>query len=240
VEGRALLRSDSSRLALHRLSAARIASGLARLEKSLYAWIKDSEIACILRRTLSTATQVPAHGQRTAPSPFKKSGGILSTKRAVELGVHPRDLYALRDAGKLERLERGLYRLANAKPLGNPDLLTVSHKVPKGIVCLISALAFHRLRTQIPHVVYLAIPANDQVPALQCPPLQIFWYSKPVYESGVEKVTLDGTPVRIYSAEKRLADCLKYRNKGGCRLFGSSHGVHRPSRFGACDHADRY
>ena len=68
---------------------------------------------------------------------FKKSGGVLNTKRAVELSMHPRVLYALRDAVKLVRLERGLYRLANAKPLGNPDLVTVSHKVPKGVVCLI-------------------------------------------------------------------------------------------------------
>jgi predicted transcriptional regulator of viral defense system len=141
--------------------------------------------------------------------------------------VHPRELYALRDAGKLERLERGLYRLANAKPLGNPDLVTVSHKVPKGVVCLISALAFHRLTTQIPHSVYLAIPANDQVPAMQYPPLRIFWYSKPVYESGIEEVTMDGTPVRVYSAEKTLADCFKYRNKLGIDVCTEALNLYR-------------
>ncbi len=94
----------------------------------------------------------------------------------------------------------GFTDLPDAKPLGNPDLVTVSHKVPKGVVCLISALAFHRLTTQIPHSVYLAIPANDQAPAMQYPPLRIFWYSKPVYESGIEEVTLDSTQVRVYSA----------------------------------------
>ena len=167
-------------------------------------------------RNLSDAAQTPEPGAMgRAIGVFTKSGGILNTKRAVELGVHPRELYALRDAGKLERLERGLYRLANAKPLGNPDLVTVSHKVPKGVVCLISALAFHRLTTQIPHSVYLAIPANDQTPAMQYPPLRIFWYSRPVYESGIAEVTLDGTQVRIYSAEKTLADCFKFRNQVG-------------------------
>ena len=179
-------------------------------------------------RNLSDAAQTPDTGAMgRAIGVFKKSGGILNTKRAVELGVHPRELYALRDAGKLERLERGLYRLANAKPLGNPDLVTVSHKVPKGVVCLISALAFHRLTTQIPHSVYLAIPANDQAPAMQYPPLRIFWYSKPVYESGIEEVTLDGTPVRVYSAKKTLADCFKYRNKLGIDVCTEALNLYR-------------
>jgi predicted transcriptional regulator of viral defense system len=103
----------------------------------------------------------------------------------------------------------------------------VSHKVPKGVVCLISALAFHRLTTQIPHAVYLAIPANDQAPAMQYPPLRIFWYSKPVYESGIEEVTLDGTPVRVYSAEKTLADCFKYRNKLGIDVCTEALNLYR-------------
>lgn len=179
-------------------------------------------------KNLSAAAQSPAQGPiRRAIAIFEKNSGILSTKRAVELGVHPRDLYELRDAGKLERLERGLYRLANAKPLGNPDLVTVSHKVPKGTVCLISALAFHRLTTQVPHAVYLAIPANDQAPALQYPTLRIFWYSKPVYKNGVEEVTLDGTQVRIYSAEKTLADCFKYRNKLGIDVCTEALNLYR-------------
>lgn len=179
-------------------------------------------------RNISNTTQTPETGALSrALEIFENSGGILNTKLAVEMGVHPRELYALRDAGKLERLERGLYRLATAKPLGNPDLVTVSHKVPKGIVCLISALAFHRLTTQIPHAVYLAIPANDQAPALQYPPLRIFWYSRLLYESGIEKVTLDGTAVRVYSAEKTLADCFKYRNKLGIDVCTEALNLYR-------------
>jgi len=106
-----------------------------------------------------------------ALSIFATQGGILSTDQAIKLGIHPRTLYALRDNARLERMERGLYRLADAKRLGNPDLVTVALKVPRGVVCLISALAFHRMTTQVPHAVYLAIPANDQAPALQYPPL---------------------------------------------------------------------
>lgn len=192
-------------------------------------------------RNLSDAIQTPETGAMSrAIGVFEKSGGILNTKRAVELGVHPRELYALRDAGKLERLERGLYRLADAKPLGNLDLVTVSHKVPKGVVCLISALAFHRLTTQIPHAVYLAIPANDQAPTLQYPPLRIFWYSRAVYKSGIEEVMLDGTPVRVYSVEKTLTDCFKYRNKLGIDVCMEALNLYRQRGRMKIDQIDQF
>jgi len=150
-----------------------------------------------------------------AISLFKANGGILNTAKAIKLGIHSRTLYALRDNARLERLERGLYRLADSAPLGNSDFVTVAHKVPKGVICLISALAFHQMTTQIPHAVYLAIGANDQAPTLGYPPLRLFWYSKSVLESGVNTTKMDGTIVRIYSPEKTLVDCFKFRNKIG-------------------------
>jgi predicted transcriptional regulator of viral defense system len=133
----------------------------------------------------------------------------------MKLGIHPRTLYELRDDQLLERLDRGLYRVADAEQLGNPDLVTVALKVPRGVICLISALAFHRMTTQVPHAVYLAIAANDQAPALRYPPLRLFWYSKAVFENGVIDVVMDGIKVRVYSVERTLADCFKYRNKIG-------------------------
>ena len=146
---------------------------------------------------------------------FMANGGILNTKKAIKLGIHSRTLYALRDDGRLERMERGLYRLASAAPLGNSDFVTVALKVPRGVICLISALAFHHMTTQIPHAVYLAIGANDQAPALRYPPLRLFWYSKEVHESGISETKMDGATVRIYSPEKTLVDCFKFRNKIG-------------------------
>lgn len=150
-----------------------------------------------------------------AVSLFAANGGILNTTQAIKLGIHSRTLYALRDDAKLERLERGLYRLADAIPLGNSDFVTVSLKVPRGVICLISALAFHQMTTQVPHAVYLAIRANDQAPALGYPPLRLFWYSKAVHESGISETKMDGVTVRIYSPEKTLVDCFKFRNKIG-------------------------
>jgi len=166
-------------------------------------------------RILTVPLAAPISAAEQALSIFRAHGGVLNTQRAIQLGIHSRTLYALRDNAILERLDRGLYRLADAKPLSNPDFVTVALKVPKGVICLISALAFHQMTTQVPHAIFLAIAANDQAPALRYPPLRLFWYSKTAFEDGVETVDIDGTTVRIYSAERTLADCFKYRNKIG-------------------------
>lgn len=161
------------------------------------------------------AKPAPLNATERAVNLFESNGGILRTDQAIKLGIHPRTIYALRDEARLERMERGLYRLANAEPLGNPDFVTVALKVPRGVICLVSALAFHQMTTQVPHTVYLAIAANGQAPSLRYPPLRLFWYSRAVHESGIIETKIDGTKVRIYSAEKTLADCFKFRNKVG-------------------------
>lgn len=121
----------------------------------------------------------------------------------------------MRDAGVLERLSRGLYRIAELPPLGNPDLVAVALKVPTGVICLISALAFHELTTQIPHEVYMALPRGAESPRLDHPPVRVFWFTGEAFTEGVDTHKVDGVPVRIYGVEKTLADCFKYRNKIG-------------------------
>lgn len=146
---------------------------------------------------------------------FRKRGGILRTKDALREGIHPRTLYALRDDGTIERLSRGLYRLASAVPLGNPDLVAVALRAPEGVICLISALAFHELTTQIPHEVYLAVARGAAPPRIDYPPVRTFWFSGPSFSEGIHTHRLDGVPVRIYTREKTIADCFRYRNKIG-------------------------
>ena len=146
---------------------------------------------------------------------FHRHGGVLRTSEAIRLGIHPRTLYAMRDGGILEWLSRGLYRLADLPPLGNPDLVAVALKVPRGVICLISALAYHELTTQIPHEVYLALPRGGEPPRLEYPPVRVFWFTGEAFTAGIDTHPLDGVPTRIYSAEKTLADCFKYRNKIG-------------------------
>ena len=140
---------------------------------------------------------------------------MLRTSKAIQLGVHPRTLYALRDAGEIERVGRGLYRISTAAPLTSPDLVPVAIRVPRGVVCLISALAHHGLTMQVPHAIDLALPSHAQVPKIDGVPLHCFWYPEPSFSAGIEVVMIDGVPVRIYSPEKTLADCFKYRNKIG-------------------------
>ena len=91
---------------------------------------------------------------------FKNHGGILRTAQALRSGIHPGTLYTMRDSGVLEMVSRGVYRLADSAPLSNPDLVTVATRVPGGVICLISALAFHEITTQIPHAVYMALPLS--------------------------------------------------------------------------------
>ena len=108
-----------------------------------------------------------------------------------------------------------MYRLAERPPLGNPDLVTVAKRVPNGVICLISALAFHDLTTQIPHEVHLALPRGAEEPRLDFPPIRAFRFTGKSFTEGIETHRLDGVPVRIYSPEKTLADCFKFRNKIG-------------------------
>jgi predicted transcriptional regulator of viral defense system len=146
---------------------------------------------------------------------FRQHSGTLRTAKALRLGIHPRTLYAMRDSGVLERLSRGLYRLAELPPLSNPDLVTVTLKVPQAVVCLVSALAFHELTTQVPHAVDVALHRGSGRPRLKHPPLRIFWFSGPAWSEGVETHPLDNVPVRIYSPAKSVADVFKYRRKIG-------------------------
>jgi predicted transcriptional regulator of viral defense system len=146
---------------------------------------------------------------------FTNHGGMLRTSKAIRLGIHPRMLYALRDAGDLERVGRGLYRLSTAPPLSSPDLVPVAIRIPRAVVCLISALAHHGLTTQVPHAIDLAMPSHAQTPKIDDVPLRVFWYSEPSFSAGIDVVTIDGVPVRLYSPEKTIADCFKYRNKIG-------------------------
>lgn len=146
---------------------------------------------------------------------FLRHGGLLKTSQALKLGLHPRILYAMRNAGVLEQLDRGLYRLSDLPPLAMPTLTAVAMKIPKGVLCLISALAWYEITTQIPHEIYIALPRGTEPPRLDYPPIRVFWLTEPVYSEGIEIHKIDNVPVKIYSVEKTLADCFKYRNKIG-------------------------
>jgi len=139
----------------------------------------------------------------------------MRTGQAIRLGVHPRTLYEMRDAAVVDQLGRGVYRLAELPSLDDPDLATVALKVPHGVICLISSLAFHEITTQIPHEIYVAVSRGTTRPRLEFPPLRIFWFTGKAFIEGIETHIREAVPVRVYSPEKTLADCFKYRNKIG-------------------------
>lgn len=146
---------------------------------------------------------------------FKEHGGILRTAQAIRAGIHPSTLYTMRDSGRLEMVSRGVYRLADCAPSANPDLLAVAMRIPGGVICLISALAFHDLTSQIPHEVHVALPRGAEKPNLDHPPIATYRFSGKAFTEGVDTHSLDGVSVRIYNPEKTLADCFKFRNKIG-------------------------
>jgi predicted transcriptional regulator of viral defense system len=144
-------------------------------------------------------------------SVFRKQGGILRTAQALRAGIHPSTLYALRDSGRLEIVSRGVFRLAEGAPPSDPDLVAVASRIPRGVICLISALAFHELTTQIPHEVFLALPRGTEEPRLEYPPLRTFRFSQPSYSKGVDVHKIGSVRVRVFNPEKTIADCFKFR-----------------------------
>lgn len=146
---------------------------------------------------------------------FLRHGGLLRMSDAIRAGIHRDTLRAMVEHGDLEKISRGLYRLSDAPSLTHPDLATVAAKVPAGVICLLSALAFHELTTQIPHEVYLAIDRNSEPPRIDFPPVRTFRFSGTAFTAGIEMHKDHSVPLRVYSREKTIADCFKFRNKVG-------------------------
>ncbi len=156
-----------------------------------------------------------AKAENNAEAVFKRHRGILRTSKALALGIHPRTLYRLRDSGRLVEVSRGVYRLASLPEPDQPDLMVVASRVPQAVICLISALSFHGITTQVPREVYIALPRGTTTPRLRHPPIRVFRLTGRAYKEGIETHVLGGLRVRIYNPEKTVADCFRFRNKIG-------------------------
>ena len=146
---------------------------------------------------------------------FRQNGGLLRMSEAIRAGVHRDTLKKMVERGYVQKVSRGLYQLVDSVPSSHPDLAVIGAKVPDGVICLISALSFHEITTQIPHEVYLAVSRNSEPPRIDHPPVRCFRFSGKSFTEGVETHDVGPASVRIYSREKTLADCFKYRNKIG-------------------------
>ncbi len=151
----------------------------------------------------TTAPKTISPAEKKALAAFRKRAGMLRLADALRAGITRGTIERMLANGTLERLSRGLYRLADAEPLPNPDLTVVAAKVPQGVICLISALAFHELTTQIPHEVYVAIPRNAEPPRIDHPPIASFRFSGKAFSEGIENHRLGPIVAKVYSREKK-------------------------------------
>jgi len=175
-------------------------------------------------------SKIPEKTFERARSVFQRHGGVMRTREALARGIHPRTLYAMRDQGLLERVSRGVYRLADEEPLADPDLFAVAARAPEGVVCLISALALHGITTQIPHAVDIALPPGKWAPVIDHPPIRVYRFSGDALTEGVQEHERDGVTIRVYSPEKTLADCFKFRNKIGLDVAVEALRMYRRER----------
>ncbi len=149
-----------------------------------------------------------------------KTPGLLSVRRIVRsreleaTGVSRTQIRRLVDRGLIERIGRGIYRNPHAPLNETADLARAAQLAPGGVICLLSALRFHRLTTQNPFEVWVAIDRKAWRPRAEHPPLRLVYMSGRALQQGVEEHDV-GVHVRVFSAAKTVADCFKFRNKIG-------------------------
>lgn len=141
-----------------------------------------------------------------------REGALLTRRRVEEAGLDPYILTRWLRQGRLERLQRGVYRAVGARPGLHEVLLEVQLRIPYGVICLISALAFHGLTRFVPDAVHIAVPRERKPPRLENPPLEVFFFSPKTYEFGIEAYPIGGQELRVYSPEKTLADMLYFKS----------------------------
>jgi predicted transcriptional regulator of viral defense system len=151
----------------------------------------------------------------TALQAFRDKGGTLRTRDLIALGVHTDALYMLRDAGRVVELGRGLYRLAETGEAEHPDLALVAARAPDAAVCLISALSYHDITTQIPSSVHLAVPRGSYHGIRLPIPVTVYRFDPKTFNKGLETHRVGGMPLKIYSTARTVVDCFKFRNKIG-------------------------
>lgn len=147
-----------------------------------------------------------------------KKRPILRAADAERLGLHTQLLTRLVAEGALERVGRGRYRAPNAHVTEHHGLALTAAAVPRGVVCLLSALVVHGIGTQNPSEVWVAIDRRARAPKAAWPPLRIVRFSGRALTEGIETHRIEGERVRVYNLPKTIADCFKYRNKLGMEV----------------------
>lgn len=140
---------------------------------------------------------------------------VMRTCEITDMGVSREYLCKLSIRGIIERVGHGLYRLPDSELTVNHSIVEASKRVSSGVICLLSALRFHNVTTQAPFEVWMALNRRIWHPKITDFPLRFFSFTGAALTEGIEEYIIEGVPVHIYSLEKTIADCFKYRNKIG-------------------------
>ena len=153
---------------------------------------------------------------------IKAKGGFTKYSDLIQAGFYKAIISEALDSGAIERINHGIYSLAEIPDSSHPDLVAVSIVVPKGVICLISALSFHEVTDEIPHYIDVAIPSQSREKKVQNFPLRYYHFSQKTWESGTEEHDIDGHKIKVYSLAKTIADCFKFRNQIGADVARSA------------------
>jgi predicted transcriptional regulator of viral defense system len=144
---------------------------------------------------------------------IKNKGGYARFTELRDKGFQSRDITNLFDKGILEKVQPGLYKLANSDVTSG--FVDVSKAMPQAVIALASALAYHELTTFNPSKVQLAIPNDAKPSKINFPPVEVYYFRQTQYKVGIEQITIQGHQVKIYNREKTICDMFRYRNKLG-------------------------
>lgn len=159
---------------------------------------------------------MPAAGQqRKIVTAFLAAHGIARLSELRAAGVTAATVSRMEKAGEVIRLARGLYQLPGASLSADHSLATAAKRVPKGVVCLVSALAFHGLTDQLPRRVWLAVSKSDWARRHTAPELRIVQMAERLLKADVETHLIDGVPVRMFGVARTVADCFRHRRTVG-------------------------
>lgn len=153
------------------------------------------------------------HAQRILELARQK--GMLRSSDLGEIGAPRVVLTRLNESGLLEKVGRGLYRLPSQPRSEHEELAAIATQVPQAVFCLLTALQFHELTTQLPRHVWIAMPRGSHAPRIGHPPIKMVQMTGDVYTEGIETVERDGVGLRVYGVAKTVADCFKHRHKIG-------------------------
>jgi predicted transcriptional regulator of viral defense system len=156
--------------------------------------------------------------QRSLALALLKRRGMTRLAEFGEAGITATTVSRMERAGEVVRLARGLYHLPYAALDPQQSLAEAARLVPKGVICLASALAVHGLTDQMPPKVWIAIGRKDWRPRVSYPPIRVARFSDALLQRGVEHKKIAGTPVPVFGVAKTVADLFRYRRTVGDAL----------------------